>query len=84
MSPTVIVIGPYKFFFYANERGEPPHIYVWSGKGQAKFWLEPVELVKSWGYNNRELKQIEGLIEDNLESLVGAWNSFFGEENDNW
>jgi hypothetical protein len=83
MSPTVLRIGPYKFFFYADEGDEPRHIHVWSGNGQAKFWLEPVEPAKSWGYNDRELNRIERLIEDNLEFLVKAWDDFFGVGNDN-
>ncbi|MBW6456390.1 MAG: DUF4160 domain-containing protein [Trueperaceae bacterium] len=28
MSPTVLRDGPYRFFFFSNERGEPPHIHV--------------------------------------------------------
>jgi hypothetical protein len=24
--PTVLKQGPYRFFFYASDRGEPPHI----------------------------------------------------------
>ncbi|WP_439481025.1 DUF4160 domain-containing protein [Cyclobacterium plantarum] len=41
--PTVLRIGPYRFFFFSNEGNEPPHIHVESGEGHAKFWLEPVE-----------------------------------------
>jgi len=26
--PTVLRWGPYRAFFYSNERGEPPHIHV--------------------------------------------------------
>lgn len=26
--PTVAKIGPYRFFFFANENDEPPHIHV--------------------------------------------------------
>jgi len=26
--PTILRIGPYRFYFYSNEKGEPPHIHV--------------------------------------------------------
>jgi hypothetical protein len=33
--PTVLRIGPYRFFFYSNEGHEPPHIHVESADGEA-------------------------------------------------
>jgi hypothetical protein len=30
--PTVLRIGPYRFFFYAGDRDEPPHVHVERGK----------------------------------------------------
>jgi hypothetical protein len=29
--PTILRWGPYRTFFYSNERGEPPHIHVRAG-----------------------------------------------------
>jgi len=55
--PTVHRFGPYRFYFFAHENqetGEPPHIHVLSGDGEAEFWLEPVSLKNSWGYTPRE------------------------------
>jgi hypothetical protein len=26
--PTVLRVGPYRFFFYSGDGGEPPHIHV--------------------------------------------------------
>ena len=40
--PTVDRIGPYRFFFFANEGNEPPHVHVQRGRALAKFWLQPV------------------------------------------
>ena len=37
--PTVLRWGPYRAFFYSNERGEQPHVHVRSGDFEAKFWL---------------------------------------------
>jgi hypothetical protein len=37
--PTVMRIGPYRFFFYAGDREEPVHIHVKRDTSLAKFWL---------------------------------------------
>jgi uncharacterized protein DUF4160 len=42
--PTVLRVGPYRFFFYASDRAEPVHVHVEGGDGSAKFWLAPVRL----------------------------------------
>jgi hypothetical protein len=42
--PTVLCIGPYRFFFYAGDRNEPEHIHVERDRSNAKFWLDPVRL----------------------------------------
>jgi hypothetical protein len=44
VSPTVKIVGPYRFFFYANELGEPPHIHVRRDRSVAECWLDPVAL----------------------------------------
>jgi Domain of unknown function (DUF4160) len=75
--PTVMRIGPYRFFFYSNEGHEPRHIHIRSGDGEAKFWLEPIQLEASWNYNERELKKIERHIQDNLSYLIELWDEFF-------
>ncbi len=76
--PTVMRIGPYRFFFFSNEGNEPRHIHVRSGEGEAKFWLTPVKLVWSKGLNERQLSQIEYHIRENLLRLLQAWDEYFG------
>ena len=49
--PTVLRVGPYRFFFYAGDHNEPPHVHIESGKKIAKFWLEPVRLQRSVGFD---------------------------------
>lgn len=53
--PTVLRIGRFGFFFFSMEGNEPLHIHVESNDKYAKFWLEPVELLKSIGFSAREL-----------------------------
>lgn len=45
--PTVFRSGPYRFFFYAGDRNEPPHVHVERESNRAKFWLEPVRMQES-------------------------------------
>ena len=72
--PTVLRIGPYRFFFYSNERGEPAHIHVRRERALAQFWLEPVSLAKSKHYAAHELNVIRQHIENNRQTLLEAWN----------
>lgn len=48
--PTVLRVGPYRFFFFSGDRDEPPHIHVERDENHAKFWLDPVRLEESSGF----------------------------------
>ncbi|MGQ0802000.1 MAG: DUF4160 domain-containing protein [Pseudomarimonas sp.] len=76
--PTVLRIAAYRFFFYANENGEPRHIHIQREKLLAKFWLKPVSLASSVGFPAQELSKLRGMVEANQQALVEAWDEFFG------
>ena len=75
--PTVLRVGPYRFFFYSGDREEPPHIHVERDDKVAKFWLEPVRIQRSGGFNRREINTIYRLVEENAALLMEEWNDFF-------
>ena len=75
--PTVLRSGPYRFFFYAGDREEPPHIHVERDDNKAKFWLEPVRLQNSGGFSRTEIGKIQKLVEENREELLRGWNEYF-------
>lgn len=75
--PTVLRIGPYRFFFYANENNEPRHIHIQAERRLALFWLQPVALVSSKGFSARELTRLLQLMEENQQQFVEKWNEFF-------
>ncbi|QMV18656.1 DUF4160 domain-containing protein [Granulicella sp. 5B5] len=75
--PTVLRIGPYRFFFYADERQEPPHIHVVAAEKEAKYWLTPIHLSWNDGFRSGELKSVEDIIEANLELFLEVWHGFF-------
>jgi len=76
--PTVLRVGPYRFFFYSSDAAEPRHIHVEREANRAKFWLEPVRLQESGGFRRGELTRIAALVAEHQDHLVRAWNEFFG------
>jgi hypothetical protein len=77
--PTVLRIGKYRFFFFSREGYEPLHIHVENDDNYAKFWLEPVELAKSIGYNARELNHIRKLVIEKSDLFKERWFEHFGK-----
>jgi hypothetical protein len=76
--PTVMRLGPFRFFFYSNEDGEPVHIHIRRDRMLAKFWLTPVVLASSTRFPAEELKRLEAMVTENREILLEAWNEHFG------
>ena len=72
--PTVLREGSYRFYFYSNEKSEPPHIHVQRERFLAKFWLEPVLLTKSKGFSSKELRTIQKIVEKNRDLFLEAWD----------
>ena len=68
--PTVLKIGSYRFFFYAGDRDEPEHIHVERDDKIAKFWLNPVRLQNSGGFNRLEISKIHKIINENHSELL--------------
>lgn len=76
--PTVLRIGPYRFFFYAGDRDEPQHIHIERDDKIAKFWLNPVRLELSGGFSRKEINRIQQIIEEHQIKLMEVWNEYFG------
>jgi hypothetical protein len=75
--PTIFRSSGYRFFFYAGDGNEPPHIHVVRERNSAKFWLDSVWLAKSRGFSRNEIGQIQRLVEENQELLLRSWNDYF-------
>lgn len=76
--PTVLKSGPYRFFFYAGDRDEPPHVHVERDDKVAKFWLDPVRLQISGGFARAEIGRIQKLVALRRARLTEAWHGYFG------
>ncbi len=75
--PTVLRVGPYRFFFYAGDRDGPPHVHVEREDKVAKFWLDPIRLQRSGGFSRREISRIQKLLSTHHTKLLEAWNEYF-------
>ncbi len=75
--PTTLRLGPYRFYFYSHDCGEPRHTHIDREKMSAKFWLDPnVSLAENYGFNRKELRDVERICHDNLEILRNEWDAF--------
>jgi hypothetical protein len=75
--PTVLRSGPYRFFFYAGDRDEPPHVHIERDDSEAKYWLDPVRLQWSSGFSAKEINRVEKILLENQTPLLEHWNEFF-------
>ena len=77
--PTALRIGPYRFYFYSYDCAEPRHMHIDRESSSAKFWLDPeVILAENYGYNRKELREIERLVKQHVEQLRDEWDAFCG------
>ena len=44
----------------------------------AKFWLEPVRLQYSGGFNRMEIRKIQKTIQEHQRQLLEGWHDYFG------
>ena len=77
MSPRVLLIDGYDFFFYSREENRM-HVHVEKGENEAKVWLEPtIELAYSHGFTTKEIKLIHQTVEMYEQIINDKWNSHF-------
>jgi len=75
--PTVLRLLGFRFFFYSNEGTDPSHIHVEKGDCEAKFWLDPVELVYSNGFTAKQINQLRKMTLDHQQLFKKAWDEYF-------
>jgi hypothetical protein len=75
--PTILRDGPYRFFFYSGDGGEPFHVHIERENKIAKVWLDPIRLYSSGGFNRSEILKILKIIERKREIMMESWNDYF-------
>ena len=80
--PTVLFLSGWRFFFYANENNEPPHIHCKKGDQEAKFWLvaDSFDIREEFSFqispaDRRFLRQV---LFSHFDYLLQQWDSFQG------
>jgi hypothetical protein len=76
--PTVLRWGPYRAFFYSNDRDEPAHVHVRAGAKEAKFWLHDLSVAINIRFRPHELNGIIRKLRDHRDELQAAWDDHFG------
>jgi len=75
--PVILREGPYRFFFYTADGGEPPHVHVQRERRVGKFWLSPVRLARSGRLPPSEIRRIARIIEEHQARLLEEWDDYF-------
>ena len=78
--PTIFIIFGFRFQFYSNDH-TPIHVHVVKDNSRAKYKLFPIELLENHGFKTSELKLIESVIEENVETISEHWNTYFNNNN---
>ena len=77
--PVVFRFKGFRFFFYSDEGDprEPLHVHVRNGEGKAKFWLNPVALDDSRGFDAKTLNELNKIVSHYAADIERAWNDHF-------
>ena len=78
--PTLFKIFNYRFMFYSGDH-EPVHIHVVRGGCEAKFNVQPLEMVYNHGFKQHVITLIRSLVEENVDVIAERWQEFFGNKN---
>jgi hypothetical protein len=73
----VLRVDVLRFFFYSLENNEPPHIHAEISETTAKFWLDPVQLARSNGFQPQELTRLRAFVIEHRYKSLEAWNAHF-------
>ena len=77
--PTVLRTGPYRCFFFAGDRTEPPHIHVERDANRAKLWLDPVRVHDGGNFSRGELARILLVVREHEQLLLSRWDEYFAD-----
>ena len=71
--PVVLRIKGYRFWFYAADLDEPPHVHVGKDGKEAKYWMMPIALTKSRKFRDHELREIERILVKHEDTILEIW-----------
>jgi hypothetical protein len=71
--PVVLRVKGYRFWFYEADLDEPPHVHVGKEGKEAKYWLDPIGLVRSRGFRQHELYELDRILSEYRNDILEAW-----------
>jgi hypothetical protein len=75
--PTLLQAEGFRFFFYSEERNEPPHVHVERGDAEAKFWLDPLRLAYTYRMTRAEQRRMQELVFQHQALFKERWREYF-------
>ena len=78
--PTIFIFFGFRFMFYSNDHA-PIHVHILKDGHEAKYNVDPVELVFNHGFKKHYILLIESVLEENWEIVIDRWKNYFKEEN---
>lgn len=78
MSPTVLRVRGYRFYFFSREEARA-HVHVQHATGEAKFWLDPeLGVAQNYGLSPQRLASAFRLAREHRDEIRTAWDAHFG------
>ncbi|MEL6966591.1 MAG: DUF4160 domain-containing protein [Pseudomonadota bacterium] len=74
--PKVLEKYGIRFHFYGYDVQERAHIHASGQGGEAKVWLEPVELDHSQGLKADDVARIVRTVEEHQAEILEKWHDF--------
>ncbi|HVY33987.1 MAG TPA: DUF4160 domain-containing protein [Caulobacteraceae bacterium] len=76
--PNVFWWNGHRFYFFSNERDEPPHVHVDKGGANTKIWLEDCTVALNRGFKSSEIKLITDKVDEQRLVILEKWHDHFG------
>ena len=76
MSPVVLREGPFTVVIYTKDH-LPAHVHVKSAGNEARVALDPIEVMKNWGFKPGEIRTVLKLIQVHQQDLLGKWDELY-------
>lgn len=78
--PTIFIFFGFRFMFYSNDHA-PIHVHILKDGHEAKYNVDPVELVFNHGFKKHYILLIESVLEEDRDIVIDRWKNYFKEEN---
>ena len=66
--------GPYRFFFFSSDRGEPVHVHVTRERKAVEVLVGAGPLEYNRGFASTELNRVTALVREHEAEIVKAWH----------